>query len=312
MDISVVIPCYRAGRFLRQAVESALAQEGEFRLREVLIIDDFSEDETTLRALDAVGKLPGVQILSNRGKKGSAGARNTGIRAASGDWIAFLDADDWWPAGSLQARTGTLKLFPGAQWIGGDFVESNRDGAVEALGRFHRNLDSYPFLRAAFSPPQPIRLQPALPSFIQQSPTHTIVSLIQRQALLDVGLFDEALLRQQDVHLFLRLANIFDFVFVPDVVAYYRLHDANSTKSITQTQEWRIRALLDLRSRADFRSHATTLTRKIADLHLANSFEFRRERDFGNAIRNARLSLEYAPFRPVAWKCLIASMLHIG
>ncbi|MDR2648099.1 MAG: glycosyltransferase family 2 protein [Clostridiales bacterium] len=93
-DISVIIPVYNGQRFIADAVNSVLSQIGVNL--EALVIDDCSDDETSeiVNSLaDNDDRVIYIRTLSNQGV---AGARNTGVEAASGDWAAFLDADDKW------------------------------------------------------------------------------------------------------------------------------------------------------------------------------------------------------------------------
>lgn len=311
-SISIVIPCFRSGHYLIQSVSSVLSQQGNFNLVEILIVDDGSDDLATMDAYSVVSLWDKVVVMKNQGSKGSAGARNTAIKHAKGDWIAFLDADDWWPDNSLASRLQALKDYPDAQWIGGDFLEYQENGNVETIGRFRRNLEAYHFLRPAFQEEKTIRLTNAIEPFLHQTPTNTIVTLIKRSLLLQIGLFDEKLLRQQDLHLFLRLANTTDFIFIPEVVAFYRLHDSNSTRSLTQTQSWRITALKDLTKNSDFQTSLPVLKKQIALLYLSNSYVFRRQGDFANATANSLRSVWAAPTLLSTWKSFVASILHLS
>lgn len=103
--VSVVCPVFNTEpAMLRAAVRSVLAQEGS-GLAEILLVDDCSTDAGTRQELACLeGADPRVRILRNASNLGPGGSRNAGVRAASGTWIGFLDADDLWPAGSLAAR----------------------------------------------------------------------------------------------------------------------------------------------------------------------------------------------------------------
>jgi len=103
--VSVIIPCFNAGRLVVEAVESIRAQTGSFSIAEILIVDDDSNDVQTHEALEELRQRPPIRVLRNSRTKGPAGARNTGAFAARGDWLAFLDADDIWLPDSLAART---------------------------------------------------------------------------------------------------------------------------------------------------------------------------------------------------------------
>lgn len=96
--VSIVIPAYNAEDYIREAVDSALAQT--HRDREIIVVDDSSTDDTPL-----ILKGYGDRIRVHRqGNTGVSGARNTGARLATGDWIAFLDADDVWQPTKLAAQ----------------------------------------------------------------------------------------------------------------------------------------------------------------------------------------------------------------
>jgi glycosyltransferase involved in cell wall biosynthesis len=96
--VSVVIPCYNAAPFIRETVESALAQT--FPPLEVLVIDDGSTDDSAVIA----GSIdPRVRVISQP-NQGESVARNRGIGEARGDWIALLDADDLWKPEKLERQ----------------------------------------------------------------------------------------------------------------------------------------------------------------------------------------------------------------
>jgi len=92
--VSVVIPCYGQARFLREAIDSALAQT--FPDVEVMVVDDGNEDEEAEAIRRIVGEYPAqdVRLVRHEENRGLAAARNTGIEATRGRWIVPLDADD--------------------------------------------------------------------------------------------------------------------------------------------------------------------------------------------------------------------------
>lgn len=87
--ISAVIPAYNAEPFLGDAIQSVLDQTVE--VAEIVVVDDGSKDRTA----EVAAKFPRTRVIRQQ-NTGQAGARNTGIKAAEGEWIAFLDADDMW------------------------------------------------------------------------------------------------------------------------------------------------------------------------------------------------------------------------
>lgn len=103
--VSVVIPTHDRPRFLGRAVASALRQTHS--QLEILVIDDGS----AAPAVDALGPLtrdPRVRVLRHDVNRGGSAARNTGIEAARGDYIAFLDDDDWWKPRKIERQLAEI------------------------------------------------------------------------------------------------------------------------------------------------------------------------------------------------------------
>jgi glycosyltransferase involved in cell wall biosynthesis len=96
MNISVVIPAYNGSRFLPRCLNSVFAQT--LKPQEVIVVDDGSSDNTAALAADL-----GAKVIS-RANGGLSAARNTGIRNASSEWIALLDADDMWAPEKLERQ----------------------------------------------------------------------------------------------------------------------------------------------------------------------------------------------------------------
>ena len=97
-DVSVVIPCYNGAAFLRQTLDSVLAQSRP--PREVLVVDDGSTDDS---AAIAASFGPPVRVISQE-NQGESVARNRGLDEAAGAWVAFLDADDLWEPEKLERQ----------------------------------------------------------------------------------------------------------------------------------------------------------------------------------------------------------------
>ena len=99
--VSVVIPAYNAGRYLERAVASAVEQAGIGKVQ-VVIVNDSSTDNTAAVIAACEARFPEqVTALSNPQNLGPAGSRNRGLAAATGNWVAVLDADDAFEPGRL-------------------------------------------------------------------------------------------------------------------------------------------------------------------------------------------------------------------
>ncbi|AVM44385.1 glycosyltransferase family 2 protein [Victivallales bacterium CCUG 44730] len=109
--ISVVIPTYNTALLIGRAIRSALMQTGDFE-REIIVVDDCSTDET-LKAVEAVSDA-GIRIFHQESNRGPAAARNRGMMEARGEFIAFLDGDDYWEPEFLQKTATFLTTHPEA------------------------------------------------------------------------------------------------------------------------------------------------------------------------------------------------------
>ncbi len=92
--ISVIIPAFNAERHLEEAIQSVLGQS--FPNLEIIVINDDSSDRTGRILEDLSRKHDRILTIDNDRNRGAAFSRNVGIEAAGGDWVALLDADDWW------------------------------------------------------------------------------------------------------------------------------------------------------------------------------------------------------------------------
>jgi len=219
--VSVVIPVFNGERFLGQAIESVLSQEGV--ALEVVVVDDGSTDGSTDVAT-AFG--PPVRCL-HQANRGIAGARNTGIRASRGELLAFLDADDVWTPGRLRAQVDQLESEPEVDCIFG-IVEHFRDAGASA--RYESRA--------------PERAPGLLPGAM----------LVRRASFLQVGLFDEERRLAEFIEWQLRAEEHgLRRQFLRQVVLRRRIHDANTTARLVAERSDYLRVLRSalLRRRAE-------------------------------------------------------------
>jgi glycosyltransferase involved in cell wall biosynthesis len=122
--VSIITPVYNASRWLKRPVESVLAQT--HREFELIAIDDGSKDDSVEQFQTCARQDSRVRLLRQPVNGGVAAARNAGLDAATGDYIAFLDADDWWHPRKLELqlatmqRTGAKVSYAGYQRVGED------------------------------------------------------------------------------------------------------------------------------------------------------------------------------------------------
>jgi glycosyltransferase involved in cell wall biosynthesis len=195
--VSVVIPTYNYGRFVTAAVDSVLAQTRP--ADEIIVIDDGSTDDTRDRLAGCRDRITYVY----QANQGLPAARNTGIRAARGDLIAFLDSDDLWHPRKLEAQLAVLAGTPALGLVAADSVADFR-GEWPAVGD------------PAALPTRPVTLRDILVRS-RFGPS----SVLARRACFDaVGLFDPDLRSAEDRDMWLRIAARFPTVKVESPLWY--------------------------------------------------------------------------------------------
>ncbi|MFB2881907.1 glycosyltransferase [Floridanema aerugineum] len=211
--ISVIIPVYNGEKTIQETVESVLNQT--FKDWELIIINDGSQDAT----LDIVSRIedPRIKVFSYP-NAGLATSRNRGIDRASGEFISFLDADDLWTADKLELQLKALQENSQAavaySWT--DLIDESSK-FIRPSSHITANGDVYARL--------------LLVNFLENGSN----PLICKQALTEVGGFDESLSGAADWDLWLRLAVRYQFVAVPYSQILYRV-SANSMSRNIPTQ----------------------------------------------------------------------------
>jgi glycosyltransferase involved in cell wall biosynthesis len=223
--VSVVLPTYNRGWTVREAIESVLDQR--HCNVELIVVDDGSTDETCT-LLATYGNRLRVLRQPNRGV---SAARNTGIRAASGELIALLDSDDAWLPGKLAAQVDFFSRHPQALicqteeiWI--------RNGARVNPSKRHRKESGMIFERSL--------------ALCLVSPS----AVMMRKSLLDeVGLFDESLPACEDYDLWLRIAWRYPIHLIDQPLIIKRGGHADQLSRMPELDKFRIRAITRLLDR---------------------------------------------------------------
>ena len=210
IKISVIIPAYNSGEYLRRSVSSVLAQTRPED--EIIVVDDGSSDDT-----DEVAKDFGEKIrYIHQDNAGPGVARNTGIQAATGNWIAFLDADDEWLPGHLQAQSELLARHPDLAWSTGNYLtclcDEDRRGPKVSPAKAKALLNGKDFFDDYF-----VALRAGV-----WGCTNTMI--IQREVLLAAGLFRPGWQIAEDLDLWWRIAHRRPRIgYLPKPLAVYHM-----------------------------------------------------------------------------------------
>jgi glycosyltransferase involved in cell wall biosynthesis len=214
--LSVVIPAYNSARFIGEAIESVLAQ-GHSEI-ELLVVDDGSTDDTA----QLVARHGNPVTLIRQANAGAAVARNTGMRAARGRYIAFLDADDVWLPGKIDAQLAHLEQHRDVslcctRW---DLLHPDSSGTYvidpPESGRSASDFRSYSTLTYA--------------DLLLDCDVWTSTVVVKRELIHQMGGFDPALRRGQDYDYWLRASRVTPIHRLDASLALYRMGSGHAKK----------------------------------------------------------------------------------
>jgi cellulose synthase/poly-beta-1,6-N-acetylglucosamine synthase-like glycosyltransferase len=185
--VSVVIPAYQAAHSIVATLDSVLAQT--FPDYEIIVVNDGSPDSQQLETV--LEPYRGRISYVSQENQGPGGARNTAIRMARGEYVAFLDADDLWEPDHLRMQLAVLRANPSIDMV---YADARIFGDVPEQGRTVMEFC-------------PSEGEVTFESLVRRRCTvHICVSLVRRQMLLDAGLFDPAFRGTEDIDMWLRIA----------------------------------------------------------------------------------------------------------
>jgi len=208
--VTTVIPAYNAERFIARAIESALQQN--IANSEIVVVDDGSSDRTG----DVVTSYAtrGVRLIRHQERSGVAAARNTGIAAATGEFIAFLDADDEWLPQKLRRQLEIMTAHPDMKFI------SCRASLIDETGRDHGDI-----YRGAL----PASGHEAWRTLLTYPCVATPSVLVRQSALAAAGPFNKWLPVGEDQDMWIRLSMLGEVGHVPE--ALVRVHSTPNSLS---------------------------------------------------------------------------------
>ena len=203
MRFSVIIPLYNKGPYLSKALASVIAQT--FRDFELIVVDDGSTDDSFKVAQFVLQDAEVKHQLIRQVNAGVSTARNNGVMAASGDYICFLDADDWWGPSFLERMDWLINEYPDAGIYGTNYyvVKNGRQRiCVTTAKTGHIN-----YCRAYAEK--------------LQMPLWTGAVSIPRSVFCETGGFKPHLKLGEDFDLWIRIALTHEVVFLDEPLAYY-------------------------------------------------------------------------------------------
>lgn len=214
--ISVVIPAYRRGHVIERTLQSVLEQTHQDF--EILVVDDASGDDIEAVVTSLSKEESRIRYFCHDTNRGAQAARNTGARAARGEWIAFLDSDDYLIPNSLEVRIAIAQT-DNVKIVHSEAKVLRKDETISAYGI--PPLSGYVYRELLANP------GPLFSSL-----------LVAKEALETIGYLDEKIVSYQDWDTVIRLAKHYPFSFVAEPTFIYDCRgDDNISKSMKREAE---------------------------------------------------------------------------
>jgi glycosyltransferase involved in cell wall biosynthesis len=258
--VSVVIPSYNRARLLQRALDSVTVQT--YGALEILVVDDGSTDDT--QALLSRVTDPRLRVLRHPTNRGGAVARNTGITASAGEFVAFLDSDDEWLPEKIERQVRRFREVDpavGLVYTGG--VRVYDDGRVRAVVPKHRGR----VLGAVLA---------------HEVVANTSCVMVRRRVAEAVGGFDERFPAYQDVDFWVSVAERFSIDFIEEPLVRTHIHQDSVRISNDHARRVAGRELFYRKHRhaIEEAGAAHALFREIAQIYQRGLFDDVKAREF--------------------------------
>lgn len=270
---TVIIPAYNAEAFIDRAIESVLTQT--WPAHEIIVVDDGSEDGT---AAVVAGFGTSVRYVFQN-NTGVSAARNTGAQAATGDWLAFLDADDWYYPDRLKWHAEWIKQDNRLDFLTGNYDYQRADGS-QMSSSMEKHAAGRAMLAKAAGAPNVVMTANEFDPFVTDhfGDTHTLS--VPRATFLKLGGYPTGYRVCEDVYFLVKLCAISQTVGVICApMAAYVIHDASATR------------------RDPLRAQNDNVRTLIAMSRAAHAYPRQVQKGVRTRLRQGRLNLGYALVR---------------
>jgi glycosyltransferase involved in cell wall biosynthesis len=295
--ISIIIPTFNRAKLIERAIISLLTQT--YQDFEIIVVDDGSTDNTR----DVVFSFGNQIRYMRQDNRGPSSARNAGISASRGKFVAFLDSDDYFMKPNLEIKMSFLESNPQVGWVYSDWQYVDEKGNDIDKGSLKFRYSEKVLNGNIFE--ELIKRR----NFI--SPC-TVV--IKKSVLDDVGHFDPLIPSQEEYDLWLRTSIKYPVYYIDQVLVNVTLHPASLSKDFTKWAQGnsiiadKLKDLLPY----DFKDRGKVLDKIIADKHTFLGRDFSQKGQFSKAIYAFWRSIKHLPLqRRVYWLMFVTVVRSI-
>jgi glycosyltransferase involved in cell wall biosynthesis len=208
MSVSVVVPCHNEAKYIEQCIKSIIEQSDYNSIKGIFVIDDGSTDETPQILKNLKKKISKLNIITTEGV-GVSAARNIAIKLCKSEFIALLDADDYWHKDKIKNQLKAFNYDPSIGLVFGDYWDFSKPDASDSILVPVRsfNLNDKDQL---------------IKYFLKDAPIIPSATIYRREALFKAGFFNEKLKFYEDSELNLRIVERWKFLHVRGGLLYKR------------------------------------------------------------------------------------------
>ena len=218
MSVSVVVPCHNEAKYIEQCIKSIIDQSDYNNINEIFVVDDGSTDETPQILKQLKLKFDKLKIITTDGV-GQSAARNIAMKLCKSEFIAFLDADDYWDKNKLKKQLKVFNYDPSIGLVYGNYWDFSKPDASDSILISVKsfNLSDQDQLTKYFLNDGPI-----IPS----------TTIYRREVFLTTGFFNEKLKSGEETELNLRIAEKWKFFYLKDSLLYKRRRHGQITTKL--------------------------------------------------------------------------------
>lgn len=233
INISIIVPVYNVEQYISRCVRSIIDQDNGQAILECLVVDDCSPDNSLKIVHSIVDQYNGnisFILLTHKENRGLSAARNTGIEAATGDYILFVDSDDWLPKDSISCFLKILQDHPSVDMISGNSFRVMEKRAFPLFSNEIRSLDNYQLRKSLIN---------------HKDITHSAWNKLIKASIVAKYRFQEGVIFEDIYWSYLIFHDIKQGVIIPDITYVY---ENNHPASIINTARTKEQAPLHIKS----------------------------------------------------------------
>ena len=295
--ISLIIPTYNCAFYLKRCIISALDQT--YDNMEIIVVDDGSTDDTK-NVVRSFGDSVHYIFQKNRGL---AGARNTGIKASKGDYLAFLDADDYFDKENIKIKVSYLEEHPQTDWVFSDWDEIDEEGNFLARGSIKWSYENKQLKTKLYEE-----------LIYNRNFIAPVTTMIKKSVIEKVGYFDPQVICQEDYDLWLRLSLKYPAHYIDKVLVHVLIRPDSLSRNFNKWAQGNARIVDKLNNSLplDFPNRKMILARLNADKYTFLGRDNARRKKYGDALICYFKSIKQLPMQKrVFWLIFKTVALYI-